>query len=660
MKIINKILTFIFIFSLLLSSNVKIKAQEDEVTNTESTTTTEVVEQPTEATTEEASTVPATSVSEGEQPVVAEDSATEEAAVEPTVAFRSASATNATAPVSVGTVTFVHRGGEKTVNFENMNELIGKTDADGNKGNDSDQGGGASKAYFLFWSTADNYPTSGKAFYPNESISSAFPEGIPANAKLHAVYWDVARATSVGRNLSGKISINRDVDTPNTMYNEFPNEVDVDNANDLTRTYYVPNDIKDQSYINLNSEFVLDPIMNAAARWSPTHSFTPGSFQYYGKWDDIERVNLPAPTQANPEYTYIDLVVELDQRLTIADTLSFAFESYSFRPLMIMDENYTRLESVITKTAENPSTDIEFKTAGNKKFIIRTVLRGIEEIPNAPAEVASKSDMRLISKSNTNFSLSKEEIIKIAKGETNPVEIKGHIQGSAKLYETTLFGFLKIGGVTPIPKTTAKTNLLNYAFLTVEFNKNTGATDGSDRLGSSVVAYDSSLSEDFLKEGIKPSVDVIGDEMHDDLTTTDINGETLYFKEWNTMADGTGESFSGTTVVRNNQTVYAVWAKKFTTQWVNEKGEALKPEVMDFDVKESGTIANYQFDKTVVNGSITTHIFKKVVVVTPAQPVNPTPTPTKSSLPAMGHHDMTSVFGLSLLALAGLFALKRK
>ncbi len=62
--------------------------------------------------------------------------------------------------------------------------------------------------------------------------------------------------------------------------------------------------------------------------------------------------------------------------------------------------------------------------------------------------------------------------------------------------------------------------------------------------------------------------------------------------------------------------VVVVVEKEYTTNWVDEKGKAIKDPVTDKTTKEAGTIKGYTFVKTTTdeNGNVT-HIFKKVVVV---------------------------------------------
>ena len=82
-----------------------------------------------------------------------------------------------------GEVSFVmNDGSTKKVKFTSANDSIGHTDADGNKADSNDIGGGASKAYFIAWSNIPNYTGSksqieagAKAFYTEEPISNAFP-----------------------------------------------------------------------------------------------------------------------------------------------------------------------------------------------------------------------------------------------------------------------------------------------------------------------------------------------------------------------------------------------------------------------------------------------------------------------------------------------------
>lgn len=95
-----------------------------------------------------------------------------------------------------GSVIFVAKDNEKTVKFSSLDEAINKTDDNGNKGDDQDKGGGATKAYFLFWSNIPNYKgtpeqiaAGAKAFYKNEPLRNAFPDGLPNEKSYMRHIW---------------------------------------------------------------------------------------------------------------------------------------------------------------------------------------------------------------------------------------------------------------------------------------------------------------------------------------------------------------------------------------------------------------------------------------------------------------------------------------
>ena len=100
------------------------------------------------------------------------------------------------AGVEQGTVVFVTNHGNQTVKFNSLSEAINHTDDDGNKANETDSGGGFSKAYFIGWSTVPNYDgrqRDAKIFYGHEPLSNAFPDGFDSSPKkLYAFYLDSA------------------------------------------------------------------------------------------------------------------------------------------------------------------------------------------------------------------------------------------------------------------------------------------------------------------------------------------------------------------------------------------------------------------------------------------------------------------------------------
>lgn len=461
-----------------------------------------------------------------------------------------------------GTVTFVtNHKPDVTVNFTSGDQRL---DHDSNV-NFGDSGHGSSKAYFIGLSDVPNYNgKNGNFVYKHEPIKNLFPNGIQPGQKVYAAYLDVTAAMYLSNKIQGDVAINKAIAAQDYLYNDLKVKSEVENAKKEI-TFYSKNENINENLQLGGVSLGLNPFLMAIARYSPTHYFQPGTMEHYPTTKEEE---LNDPTNKN--YTYMDLHVKLDPRVKLNSTLDFNFRSYAFKPHMVLNKNNEKLDANFTITNGNPESRITF--SGDKvvdgEFIIRVRLRSEQDIPNATAKDISE-DSKLISNKNDNFIIPKEEIDKIAAGEAKPIEIKGYVDGWAKLYETSLFGF-KLGGPQAIPKKQAKDITLNFVYNKVKFNKNSASFEGAAEqdLGTVNVVNNNTIDGDSLNKGTKPTKETVGDSMPADLPDVVANGKTYKFKGWNTQADGQGQSFTGATTVTKDQTVYAVWAEQSEEQHI--------------------------------------------------------------------------------------------
>lgn len=461
-----------------------------------------------------------------------------------------------------GTVTFVtNHKPDVTVNFTSGDQRL---DHDSNV-NFGDSGHGSSKAYFIGLSDVPNYNgKNGNFVYKHEPIKNLFPNGIQPGQKVYAAYLDVTAAMYLSNKIQGDVAINKAIAAQDYLYNDLKVKSEVENAKKEI-TFYSKNENINEKLQLGGVSLGLNPFLMAIARYSPTHYFQPGTMEHYPTTKEEE---LNDPTNKN--YTYMDLHVKLDPRVKLNSTLDFNFRSYAFKPHMVLNKNNEKLDANFTITNGNPESRITF--SGDKvvdgEFIIRVRLRSEQDIPNATAKDISE-DSKLISNKNDNFIIPKEEIDKIAAGEAKPIEIKGYVDGWAKLYETSLFGF-KLGGPQAIPKKQAKDITLNFVYNKVKFNKNSASFEGAAEqdLGTVNVVNNNTIDGDSLNKGTKPTKETVGDSMPADLSDVVANGKTYKFKGWNTQANGQGQSFTGATTVTEDQTVYAVWAEQSEEQHI--------------------------------------------------------------------------------------------
>lgn len=472
-----------------------------------------------------------------------------------------------------GSVTFVTNHGDQVVKFANQDEAINKTDEDGNKANENDSGGGFSKAYFLGWSNIRNYngtQKNAKVFYGHEPISNAFPNGFKGGEKLYAFYLSTSSVIGLGDRLSGKVEINKYVDSSNTMNNKFEIK-DEDKINNQI-DYFVPNNILDKNVVNAGSSFKLNPFITAVVR--KNNYYAPGTAEYYGADDNAVMADKESNFKEHiadikDKYTYVDLHIKLDDRLEVGSNLNFDLKSYSFRPFAVLKSDYSGIYegANITHEDNSPISHISVDIQGSREFILRTRTKHDYKIPNATLEEAS-TDMQLISRDENNAKISKEEILKIARDEANPLSIGGHIQGGAKLYSTRVPILGEVGGPTDIPKQAAKNLLLGFKPAFVNFNLNAPfKAETEQNLGKSRVALNGNIDNDIFDRSDKPvySSDEASNKIGEAMPTNP-EIENYKFEGYNTMADGSGKVFTGTTNVElsmltnGEMTAYAQWS----------------------------------------------------------------------------------------------------
>ena len=476
-----------------------------------------------------------------------------------------------------GTVTFVTNHGNTDVKFTGEDETLDHTDVDGNKANTEDSGGGYSKAYFQGFSNVKYYDGSDGQImvYKNEPIKNLFPEGLKGGEKVYAVYLSSATVLGLNSHLTGKLEINKNISSEETAYNKINVKNNTESKDKREITYYVGEE-ETVNNLKFGASFSLDPFATAVVRYSPSHYFQPGTAEHYPTTDADK---LADPT--NKDYTYVDLHVQLDKRIKLADELDFDLKSYSFQPHMILDKNKNKIAATFEISKDTPNSKVKFNTRDliDNEFILRTRIRRSENMQeNVPLATAS-SDMELISNKDDNFSISKEEILKIAKKEMKPLEINGYIDGWAKLYGLSRFGFT-FGGPQAIPKTRGKLVSLNFEFNKVSFNKNTNQynDDSEQDLGTVNVEHNKAIQTDELKDGIKPTKEVVGDTMPDNLEDITLTGKVYKFKEWNTKADGSGTVFTGETKITEDITVYAIWKEQINVIPIPTPQPEPKPE----------------------------------------------------------------------------------
>lgn len=209
-----------------------------------------------------------------------------------------------------------------------------------------------------------------------------------------------------------------------------------------------------------------------------------------------------------------------------------------------MDESYNLIADVNGSLQKgSPTSTFSFDPKGNKYLIFRVVVRRDGnpdyKLDATPEDLAK--DMVLSSGDPNNFTISKDVALALASSGQSLL-FKGYIDGIFRAASTN----------GEIPKTESKNLTIAFAFHKVTFDKNTGV--GGDEIISIIdVVHNNSVTGDELTDQSMPATPV---------RDGDPDGTEYVFKEWNTMRDGSGTSFTGTSIVNSDMTLYAIWAIK--------------------------------------------------------------------------------------------------
>ncbi|HEY9574026.1 MAG TPA: hypothetical protein VIR32_00625 [Lachnospiraceae bacterium] len=470
-------------------------------------------------------------------------------------------------------VDFNVKGAVKPHTYKTADELIGGALSHGAADEETVTflGVAADKKYFVGWSTTQDYAKNGgKMYYASERASTLVADKVTT---LYPVYFSMLDA--VGKINKNTAYINRDMKDAETMPNAELHKEDVVQEDHKVVVKY--DETKDNYSVVLTSSFDMDKMLS---HWL-----------YVGNGSTImtNTQSEARSTKKDAKYTHVDLNVNLGDELDINDTLKITFKGYYFQPYMAFDtetgekfkvegangDGETDITELVTSTS--PETTFTIKNPKkSKKITVRTIVRsnwgfGGKPVIGVSAREIESSKMLL---SAENATISKENAKKLEENDQATVA-SGVINGYVKMPNAPIVGSLdeKIADIV------AKDPMeITFRAARVMFDKNSMdlGDAGTQDLGISKVAYNGSLAEDSLNAGVKPSETVVGDSMAD--TPADFkgaDGASYRFKEWNTMKDGKGTSFTETTKVPDDITVYAIWEKEEAPQ---EKPED-KPNV---------------------------------------------------------------------------------
>lgn len=268
---------------------------------------------------------------------------------------------------------------------------------------------------FLVWSdkepTANGVlPEGAKIFSPEDKISDVFPNGIPEDAKLYAVYYEINNpygkpfpqdpfsliaVGSVLENLKGRVNNNKVTINENVKPDDVLKNTENHESGDKIVDYYKEtDDDKTINEVTLKAEFEMDWVVAMLAYRNQTGSnqLRPILSRDYN--DRYKNSDFSTEDGEKAGYTYVDLNMNFgdDDGLVIPDNLGLEFKSYSWRPLYAFGYDEEGNKVVLNKIddfkgnvkGDDPRTQFNVKTdytdaEGNKKnyrnITVRVVLR---------------------------------------------------------------------------------------------------------------------------------------------------------------------------------------------------------------------------------------------------------------------------------------------
>lgn len=324
-------------------------------------------------------------------------------------------------------------------------------------------------ALFVGWSdqpnyNADNYnfANGGHLFYETDTFQAVKDAGLIEEGKtltLYAMYVGYPTSALLENNASIRINEKEDGVEPKDFVGP-GNPVRGDRFTegnrpvDPTTLVYNP-DVDKYEIKKLDAVFTMNPFVAAAV--------------YRDPWEgalDRESDEDGVMTNAEGDFTVIDLHVSVDKRIELPDTFDLTFTSYVFRPVQMFSAYNAEgeyfggerkafptlgtAEDSILKSVQkdNPMTTFTVKTkftdaAGKEHqvhdFVLRTRVRtGTEyDVGNANKIAADMeqitSNMHLTFSSTENpFTVSNADAKDIAEGKEKGIDVSGHIQGQVR------------------------------------------------------------------------------------------------------------------------------------------------------------------------------------------------------------------------------------
>lgn len=245
---------------------------------------------------------------------------------------------------------------------------------------------------FLGWSTQpldanEQIPENAKIFLATDKISTVYPDGIPANAKLYAIYqkididtrnfatlinWlggDITGDIARDVNENNKIILNKNIDDEATLPNttRLP-EKSNENTKQIIDRYEKTDDTTTVNEIVLKSEFEMNKKVALLMYHNPTGGYGDGESNRIFTRNYAEKFStgeFTTESTDNIDYTYVDLKINLDDKIVLPEKIYLSFDSYAWRPLFVLDSQGNALDIF------DPTSNTNL---GNDKFAFNSLV----------------------------------------------------------------------------------------------------------------------------------------------------------------------------------------------------------------------------------------------------------------------------------------------
>ncbi len=306
---------------------------------------------------------------------------------------------------------------------------------------------------FLGWSTMPivkngELPDGAKLFSKDDTIATAFPNGITDGAKLYGVYYSLNELdkpfpgdqfallslmkmdTSIVNENKVFINVgvsNTDVSKEQTLPDTQLVEGDALVPTDSDKINYVVDYYKEKddkltvNEVVLNAEFRMNKLLSMLVYKNPvgSNALRPMlSYDYNTRYDNG---NFNNEDGKKAGYTYTDLEVILDDNITVPEALYLEFSGYSWRPLYVLNATKEALNvinpsngevlgngvSAFKSLVKNDSPNVRFaiETKGAHKFVVRVVLREGKDEKIAEDGIAADAGQSIADKITKNMTL---------------------------------------------------------------------------------------------------------------------------------------------------------------------------------------------------------------------------------------------------------------